>query len=298
MKCSCPKCSALLPEDLPNIPEKGKNGKCSKCNSTYWIQRESFMLRCYAVTGERYCSHCGEGLGPSTFCPGCGTLYPDYCIVHSKKPAQRLFEKKQITLNFSFPKFAGKSATSGRKQGLIIPEGRTRPSDLRHQLLMVGAGITFLAVVIAVSLFYMQARAESNFIRRFVVVLYGIQSGTDYCMKMSELLASGSRLTDKDLALLRSAKAENTTALGVLSPPPKKFTDIHNQLLKLSGTYEKLNDLCITAGPSAEIASSAGALESRFHAQARELKGALPPEMIAEITAKASRFNNLQYLLN
>jgi hypothetical protein len=187
---------------------------------------------------------------------------------------------------------------TGRSKGLTIPEGRARPSDLRHQLLMVGAGITFLAVVIAVALLYMQERAESNFIRRFVVVLYGIQSGTDYCMKMSELLASGSRLTDKDLALLKSARAENSAALGIISPPPKKFTDIHNRLLKLSDTYEKLNDLCITAGPSGEIASSAGALESRFHAQARELKGALPPEMIAEMTAKVSRFNNLQYLLN
>ena len=54
------------------------------------------MLRCYAVAGERYCVKCGEVLGLSTYCPGCGTLYPDYCVVYSKKPETRVFEKKKL----------------------------------------------------------------------------------------------------------------------------------------------------------------------------------------------------------
>ena len=297
MKCSCPKCSALLPENLSAIPEKGRSGKCPECGDSYWIHRESFILRGYTVAGERYCSHCGQDLGPSTYCPGCGTLYPDYCVVHSKKPPQRAFEKKNVAL--SFPSFGGKSAGQERKPSLKSISAGTKAgsSDLRRQLMIVGAGIALLAVIAVVALLYMGNRAEEKFIKEYVVALYGLKSGTDQCMKMAETLASGSRLVDKDLAQLRSVKTEITTALQVLSTPPKKFNDAHTRLGKLSGAYEKLYNLCLTSSPSAEIASSAGALEAQFNAQARVLKSSLPPPLLAELTAKTTRYRNLQFML-
>ena len=297
MKCSCPKCSALLPENLSDVPEKGKNGKCSECSASYWVHRESFILRCYAVNGERYCSHCGEALGPSTYCPGCGTLYPDYCVVGTKKPAQRAFEKKQFTLNLSFPKFERKSATVGRKQGLIAAGGKAGSSDLRRQLLMVGAGIALIATIAVVVLLYMKSQAESKFTTDFVVALYGIKSGTDQCLKKSALLASGNRLVDKDVGQLKVVKEEIAIALQALSPPPEKFSNAHSRLLTLEATYEKLYNLCITSGPSATVATSAEALDLQFIKQAKELKGVLPPELLTELTVKAPRYSNLQFML-
>lgn len=297
MKCSCPKCSALLSEDLSNIPEKGRNGKCCECGGSYWIHRESFMLRCYAVSGERYCRQCGEALGQSTYCPGCGALYPDYCVVQSKKPAQRAFEKKEFTLGLTLPTFARKSVAAVRKQEMKAVSGGGGSSNLRHQLLIVGAGIALLAVLAVVALLFMQDRAEGKFINRFVVVLYGIKSGTDHSLKMSALLASGSRLANKDLALLKSVKVENAAALQILSPPPAKFSDAYNRLEKLFGTYEKLSTLCLTSGPSAEVEISANALELQFNKQAKELKASLPPPLQAGLTAKVARYSNLQFML-
>lgn len=297
MKCSCPKCSAHLSEVLEDSPEKGKNGKCSECGASYWIHRESFMLRCYAVTGKRYCRNCGEALGQSTYCPGCGTLYPDYCVVHSKKPAQRAFEKKHYSLNLSLPRFAGKSAGSSQKLGRGAAGTGAGASDLKRQLLMVGAGIAFLAVLAVVALLYVRDRAESKFTKEFVVALYGVKAGTEQCLKMSALLASGSRLVDKDLAQLKSVRAEITVALQVLSPPPEKFADAHSRLLTLSTTYEKLYSLCVTSGPAAEVAATAGTLDAQFNAQAEELRGALPPQLLAEVKAKIARYGNLQFML-
>lgn len=297
MKCACPKCSALLTENLPDIPEKGKSGKCSECGSSYWIQRESFVLRCYAVDGERFCCNCRAALGPSTYCPGCGTLYPDYCVVHSKKPAQRAFEKKTFSLGLSLPGRAGKSATSTRKQEMKSISYGGGSKDLRRQLMMVGAGIALLAAIAAVAMLYMQDRAESKFAKEFVVALFGIKSGTDQCLKKCALLSSGSRLLDKDFAQLKSVKTEIATALQVLSPPPDKFSDAYTRLLTLSRTYEKLYDLCLNSGPSAAVATSAGALESQFNRQAIELKGALPPPLLAELIDKSSRYRNLQFML-
>lgn len=255
------------------------------------------MLRCYAVAGERYCSTCGEELGPSTYCPGCGTLYPDYCVVSKKKPAQRAFEKKPFSLGLSLPRSTGKSATPVRNQKMKAGSGGGGSNDLRRQLLMVGAGIAFLAVIAVVALLYMQDRAEKKFTREFVVALYGVKSGTDQCLKNCALLASGTRLVDKDLAQLKSVKAEIATALEVLSPPPEKFSDAYTRLGNLSGTYEKLYTLCVTSAPSAQIATSAGALEAQFNTQAQQLKSALPPPLLAELTAKASRYSNLQFML-
>lgn len=296
MKCSCPKCSALLSEDLSAAPEKGKSGKCPECGGSYWIHRESFMLRCYAVTGVRYCSKCGGELGQSTYCPGCGTLYPDYCVVHSKKPAQRAFEKKHFTLNIAFPSSAGRSATTGKTEGLTAAVGKAGGSDLRRQLMMVGAGLALLAVLGVIAFLYMQDRAETKFSKRFVAVLYGIKSGTDGCLKMSALLANGTPLENKDLVLLKSVKAENAAALQLLTPPPEKFSDAHSSLVKLAATSEKLMNLCITSKSSAEIASSAAVLEKQFYKQAKDLKGVLHPKLLAELKEKASRFN-LQFML-
>jgi hypothetical protein len=292
MKCSCPKCSALLPEDLSRIPEKGMSGKCSECGGSYWIHRESFILRCYAVEGERYCCSCGESLGPSTYCPGCGALYPDYCVVNNKKPAQRAFEKK----NFSLPGFSGKSAAPGRKQNIRTAGGRAGSSDLRRQLLMVGGGIALLAVIAVVALLYLQDRAESKFIKEYVVALYSLKAGTDQCVLKSALLAGGSRLVEKDLDQLKFVDDKITSALQVLSPPDK-FINVQDRLLKLSSTYKKLYHLCTTSGPSAEVILSAQTLESQFNAQAKELKGVLPSPLLAELIDKSSRYKNLQFML-
>lgn len=297
MKCSCPKCSTLLPEDLSETPEKGMSGKCSECSGSYWIHRESFILRCYAVEGERYCCSCGEALGPSTYCPGCGALYPDYCVVNNKKPAQRAFEKKNFSFNLSLPGFSAKSAAPGRKQSLVSAGGRGGSSDLRRQLLMVGGGIALLAVIAVVALLYLRDRAESKFIKEYVVALYSLKAGTDQCVIKSALLASGSRLVEKDLDQLKFVDDKITSALQVLSPP-EKFIIVQDRLLKLSSTYKKLYRLCTTSGPSAEVTLSAKTLESQFNAQAKELKGVLPSPLLAELIDKSSRYKNLQFMLD
>lgn len=283
--------------ELQDVPEKGKNGKCSECGGSYWINRESFILRAYTVDGERYCSHCGEGLVPSTYCTGCGTLYPDYYVVSSSKPKKRARESKSIALNLSFSKVKRISAQTSRR-GESIAEGRkTISSALRRQLLTVGAGIAFLAVIAVLVIFYKQNSAENKFTKEFVVALYGLKAGTEQCMKMSEILGNGNRLVDKDFARLKSVKSEIVAALQVLSPPPKKFNDVHNRLQNLSNTYDKLYSLCINSEPSAALLDSAEALNLQFTKQAKELKGTLPPQILTELKDKSIRYNNLQFML-
>lgn len=299
MKCVCPKCSALLSENLSLIDEKGKSGKCSECSGSYWIHRESFILRGYTVRGLRHCAGCGEELGESTYCPGCGTLYPDYCIVHSKKPVPRAVMKESFSLSLSLPVAAGKSSSKGKKDVLTsLSDDTGRSSDIRSQLIKVGGVIALFAVIAVIGFLYIQDRAESKFSKSFVVVLYGIKSGTDQCLKLSELLANGTRLSDKDIALLKSVKAENAAALQLLSTPPEKFAEAQSRLVKLAGTYEKLNNLCINSGPSLTVAATANDLETQFNAQAKELRGALHPKLIAELKEKSSRLTSLQFMLN
>lgn len=254
------------------------------------------MLRCYAVDGMRYCNNCGENLGPSTYCPGCGTLYPDYCIVASKKPAQRAFERKEFSLGLSLPGTFGKSSSTTRKQEWQAAS-RGGATGLRRKLMMVGAGIALLAAIAFGAFLVIQDRAESKFTREFVVALYGVKSGTDQCLKKSVMLANGSRLVDKDLAQLKSVKSEIDAALQVLSPPPEKFRDTYNRLMRLEATYKKLYNLCITSEPTAEVAAAAETLEKQFYDQAKELKVALSPKLLAELSAKASRYDNLQFML-
>lgn len=299
MKCVCPKCSALLSEKTSLVDEKGKSGKCSECSGSYWIHRESFILRCYTVRGERYCAGCGEELGESTYCPGCGTLYPDYCIVHSKKPVPRAAMKKSFSLNLSLSGGAGKASSKEKKESLTsLSDNVVRSNDLRSQLIKVGGVIALLAVIAVIGYLYMQDRAESKFSKNFVAVLYGIKSGTDQCLKLSELLANGTPLSDKDIALLKSVKAENAAALQILSTPPEKFAEAQSRLVQLAATYEKLNNLCINSGPSTTVAATADNLETQFNAQAKDLRSALHPKLLAELKEKSSRLTSLQFMLN
>jgi hypothetical protein len=286
-----------LTESFSDIPEKGKSGKCSQCGGSYWIKRESFILRCYAVAGERYCSQCGEELEPSTYCSGCGALYPDYCVVYTKKPPQRAFEKKSFSLGLPFSRSTKKSTSLLNSPGKRGVRGSERQSDLRRQVLMVGGGIAFLAVIAFIVLFYMGSRAEDKFAREFVVALYGVKSGTDQCLTKSALLTGGSRLLDKDRQQLQSVKSEIDLSLQALSPPPKKFSDAHARLLKLSGTYEKLYALCLSSTPSAEMTTATETLEAQFYSQAKELQGSLPSELREELILKVPRYSNLQFML-
>lgn len=282
-------------EDLSSVSEKGKSGKCPECRGSYWIHRESFILRCYAVTGKRYCHKCGEELNHSTFCPACSTLYPDYCAVHSKRPAPRSFAKKNFSLNLALPASAKKSPTTSGDEGHPLLSGNVKKSR-HHPLVKIGAIFSFLAVLAVVAFLYLQNRAENQFTHNFVAVLYGIKSGTDQCMKLSARLASGTPLNSKELSLLKSVHAENTSALQALVPPPKKFSEAHSRLLPLAATYDKLNNLCTSSGPTPTVTAAAEALQTQFNTQAKALRSVLPPKLSAEIKEKSTRLTNLQFM--
>lgn len=295
MKCSCPKCSALLQEDLPSVPEKGLNPKCPECAGRYWIHRESFMLRCYTVSGERYCASCGEALGMSTYCPGCGTLYPDYCVVAASKPARRDFAKSSLPFDLSFARPRKKSASSFAASA---PAAATPTLTLgRRPLLMVALAVVLIAAIAVGAMVYLNNQAERKFTKNFVVALYGIKTGTDQSLKKSALLASGTPLRESDLAELSAGKTEIDAAVKMLATAPDKFSGAHKQLAKLHGTYEKLYTLSVSSGPSPSVAEAAGKLESQFREEARALKSGLPPQLADEIRAVLPRYRNLRFMV-
>lgn len=290
MKCSCPKCAAQLEHDLFSVPEKGLNPKCPECDRRYWIYRESFMLRCYHTEGIRHCIHCGEELGVSTFCPGCGTLYPDYCIIQSSKPARRTLEKNRFTFDFSASR-PKQSAWQG--QSLSSSSDAPAPSGLRRPLVMLAVAILLIAIVAGAATFILNRQAESKYTRNSVIALAGIKAGTEQCLDKGNLLASGTPLSKSDLAELNRIKTEIDQAIANISSTPRKFTAAHDQIVKLNGIYQKLFALCTSNQATAD---STAKLAQQFNEQANNLKTTLPAEFREEIKRVAPRYRTLNYM--
>ena len=107
MKCSCPKCDAIIETSHLEVSAKGSSLRCPECNDKFWAIREGFSLRAYKKQGRIYCFDCGQELGTEHLCVSCGSQCPDYCIVQASKPAPH--KQKRAGFDFSFARRSNES---------------------------------------------------------------------------------------------------------------------------------------------------------------------------------------------
>lgn len=299
MKCSCPKCSAILPEELAQVSDKGKQAKCPSCGQHYWIQRESFALRAYAVDGRRYCVQCGVDIQTGSHCPGCGTPCPEYCIVQPKK----LVRRKAAASGFSWG-IAGGGAR-GKRKSLALGAGSVAPSESR-----TGSAFSFsplaikgilvlavLAVIAGAAFLYLGRQKERDFTQHYVFALYVVKAGCEQNLKMSTLLANGTRLGEKELTELSKAKMHIDDAMQKLNPVPGEYVASHQRLQALYNIYGKFYTLCTTSGPSPLVADTAKQLDTEFSQAAKGLKASMPPELVDALKGAVPKYRNLGFLV-
>lgn len=324
MICTCPKCGAKTEIDISQIPDSGTSARCSACNSTYLVNRESIGSRATRKGGAINCAQCGKELDASLVCSSCGEMYPDYFVPETPEAVRKRRIRMMIDTigrlkDVSFELGSRTPPTIDFRRERRPAAVREKPRDaireapvekVRSRYLKLGVG--FLTAVLLLSggtLYQRQQKAKQQYATDYVRAIYLIKTGTDLslkaCAKMSEewkakALAGQSgtpHVSAKEETALMKVRTEVDVYMRKTYTPPKGFVPARENLSKLQGAYMTLHAIALSPpGTQSALTDSAARSEADFKKCATELKANLPKELAEELRKGAIRRKELQDL--
>lgn len=301
MMCSCPKCAAEIELNTAGISEEGSYAPCPECKSRFWIGKESFARRALQKEGKLYCDACGKELGCLTVCTGCGVVFPDYYLLQMSKPQRRQVEKAKFSWSFG-------SSSKPAKQTYSIPQKSTSVTPLSRKFLVRAACLVVFAALSALGVYlYQQNKMESEYALNYVRALYGMKSGTDFCLKTCVTVSAdwkakadaGQRfvphIAADDESHLNEVKDQVDKMRQKMEKPPQKFRKADEAFAKLYSVYVRLNALTVTPPSSLpNFTDSVTKLDSEFKTSAQELKAALPAELSKALEKARTKYSGMK----
>lgn len=296
MKCKCPKCSFNIDIELSQIPERGQRIKCPGCKKSWRVDRESFAGRALRKSGYISCSECGEPLDQRIACPRCLALYPEYFVVQDKIPVR----KQPREFSLSLPSFRRSSSATRRVPTAARPRGKTS----RKVTPLVYVAVLVIAVGGILGYFYRQHKAEEEYSRNFVRVLYTIKTGRDTTHE--KIVATISKLTQSGETYISPQEFQDETALTKIKSsadklmqrigkPPGRYARTNEKLVKLYGTYSRMDSFMSSHPTSLDrFKTSSEQLEKEFAECVQDIKADLPEPLMQRVKQAQVRYKNLQ----
>lgn len=305
MTCSCPKCAAKIEFDPTGVPDNGLSIVCQECKKRFLILQEFFVGRAYRRTGEISCANCGSKLGNSLHCPQCSTLYPDYFVVETTE-ARRKKRKRSVSLkefDFSFTSNAARAVTEGYSPQHATGSAASSSSKRSGLILIIAA----LAIVVASSIIglnmYKQHKLERKYTAFFTKTLYGMKSGADYCLVVSDKIIKEAsekgmlRISTGDESALSKVKETTDQYFQELKVAPTKFGKANEDVGKLYSAYVKLHSTVLSPTGTPQAFSEAVAQsDADFKRAAKELKGNLSDDLSKELKEATTKYKALRDL--
>lgn len=315
---TCLKCAATNEVGFYQISDYGLTTKCSSCNTSIEIVRDSCAKRASQLSKELFCVKCGHSLDYHVVCRSCGLLLPDYFVVVNHAEASRQAKSRQSAMfRQAFADFWAslRPGPSKENQGVYAP-GRAfnvaagKPSVLSSGLRKALVGFVIVVVVAAGGLFYYhQYKAEKGFARNYVKALYGIKIGEEdslnACAKISEdwKATAASRVNftprvnlDADVKA-EKVKTEVDRIMQTLQNPPDKFSQAYAKLAVLNNIYAKMYSLKGSPrGTLNSFQSSAVKADNAFKEATKELKASMPEKLSKELETAKQRYRGLASL--
>lgn len=301
MKCPCPKCEVIIeiPED--EFSAGGRSDRCPECKQKYWVRSESSMLRAFKKQGRIYCFDCGHELGCEMHCMHCNSLYPDYTVVQSSKFVASNQQKPDFSFSLAQrPKPAAQSVPSKQGSKLQINKNWFVYPAIVVIMLVLAGGLTS---------FYQNYKADQEYSKNYISVLYGIKSGTDLSLgliadmssawkKALETNGIAPRTNLKDLDRLSTVNSRISQAMERLGESPEKFTEARSKLIKLHRIYEEIYELNISSPSSFEsFSASVDKVETKFFKSAEDLKTTMPEELREELKLSVAKYRGLDFFV-
>lgn len=297
---------------LESIPEDGMLVKCSDCNSSFQIIRETFSHRALRKGSEIFCISCGSSVGNSTSCSVCGQPFPDY---HAVEPASAAGKQAKKFISFFTLSRSSKLGRAGKKDKLaassqsvsLSESGSKATSRGRRLVKTIFVALVVFAILTTGGAFYYLQQKEAKYADIYVKAIYGLKAGTDlnlkYCSKLAadwkKSMDSGQnvipRLTPAELSLLSSSKTEVEKRMQQSADAPEKFIKNQKSLTKLFDTYKKSYALVSTPAANMIILTeTANKLSTDFGKDAEELKKNLPSSLANELAKGKQKYRELK----
>lgn len=306
MTSACPKCTAGIDIDVANLSDADYAVTCQECKTRLLISREPFAARAIRKKQEINCARCGGELGHAIHCPGCGQLYPEYFVTETAESRRRKQRQRRWAaireLNFSFGSASVPASTGGyspERQQTVVKD-----SSNAKTLVAVFIG---LVLVIALSIggikIYKQHQQERKYAFFFTKTLYGIKSGADYSLVISEKIITESkekgtlRLSAGYEAGLSKIKGVADHCMQELKEPPKKYADANERVQKVYSAYVKLHSTVLApTGTPQSFSEAVAQSDAEFKSASKELKGNLPDDLAQELKAATTKYKALRDL--
>lgn len=296
MKCVCPKCSVDVNIDEPVNPEKGGFGRCPECSSRFWLHRETFLLRGYKKDWMAFCNHCGDEVGPASYCQSCYSSFPDYWVVQLSKPSRR---KTSFNTGFSITLPTKKTKQCGAVEELSDFGSLEKVSTpIKPILIAVAALVIVIGIVMGGMQLYEGHERNLSFTNNYFKALYGIKSGADFNLKKIARIASGKPLSNKETARLEEIRIKIKNYRQKLATPPGRFVKTVADLDGVYRVYVDLHSLTLsTVGMSEEFRGKVELMKSRLDKAEQKLKKGFPEELQEDAREVAGKYRNLQFLI-
>lgn len=325
MIVSCPKCSAKTELDPSQIPETGGSAKCSACNSTYLVNRESIASRATRRGGEINCARCGQELGASLVCSSCGEMYPDYFVPETPEAVRQRRVRMMIDTishlrDVSFEwgtsytptidyRLKNRPATPKEK-----PASTGKPAvhvTPRRRYVTIAITLSVVALLLAGGLLYSkQAKAKQQYALNYVRALYLIKTGTDLSLKACSKISNDWKIKSQagqsgvphisaaEETALTKVKTEVDVYMQKTYEAPKPFAIARENLGSVQSAYLTLNSLAVSPPPGglSAFTDSVNKAEADFRKSAKDLKANLPAYIAKELEKGALRHKALTEL--
>jgi hypothetical protein len=310
LNCSCPKCSAKIELELAAVNDGTTSQKCPECKASFVLTRESFASRAARHVGEINCALCGAGLDHFQYCPSCKALYPDYYAAEFPDAVKKRARQKRDMFgglkNISFQLASSKAPSLDYQPVLLDSEAWQEPVPSTGKRITgkVVAAVVVLAVIAIGAVYYNNHQSKKDFVKSYILALYGTKSGTDLSIKVCKQIAADwavKGLTTPPRALvddenqLNKIKSQTDKYLQKLNDPPSAYLDSNEKLKQLNSLYNKLNTAALNpTGTITSLTELTQKTETEFQAAADILKKGLPAELSDELKVAKLKYRGMK----
>jgi hypothetical protein len=296
MKFPCPQCGLSRQFAIKGTVTEIAEQRCRRCASKITIKRVSARRKSFRAQTV-FCSACGADFLFSSACPLCKAPFTGYLLVNTERPRKKIgITAKNLT---EFVDWLG-------SRWPVSATTRIKSLPLRIRVVSI-ALFLILALFAAGSSYYLHRQNEQNYLKNYVLTLYGIKSGFDRGSGIGKDLAEESRrfgkpgyyptsMVSEKLEEFKIVQSEVDRFMEHLANPPESLQDAGARLQQLYSIYKRQNSL-VTAphGSVDEYERAMKETQTNFSHSLAQFKSSLPTQVRDEIKKSGTRYN-LQFL--
>jgi len=296
MKFPCPQCGLSRQFVIEGTAKKIAGQRCLRCASKITIKKVSARRKDFREQTV-FCSACGSDFLFSSECPFCKAPFTGYSLVCTERPRKACgVPARNLT----------KAVERLGSRWVLFASTRIRCAPIKIWVASALFALVLTLLVTGTS-YYNHRQDEQNYLRNYVLTLYGIKSGFDRGNIIGNNLVIESRRYDitgyyptgtvsEELEELKTVQAEVDQLMEHLTSPPESLRDAGARLQQLYSVYMRQNSLVTTPSGSVDnFESELQEIQKDFLLTLSQFKASLPSQLWKEVKKSGTRYN-LQFL--